>query len=146
MRFRAAFIASTLLGLLGAPELIAQQVQPSDATEVVTLADLLEEAENVHPAIKAEASIVKSKSARVPQVKALPDPTVKVGWMGNITPFSVQHLDPSSYRGISAMQELPYPGKLGLRGQIAEKDVDAEKWNLEATRRQVRAAVKSAYF
>src|SRR6516165_2612240 len=146
MRFRAAFIASTLLGLLGAPELIAQQVQPSDATEVVTLADLLEEAENVHPAIKAEASIVKSKSARVPQVKTLPDPTVTVGWMGNITPFSVQHLDPSSYRGISAMQEIPYPGKLGLRGQIAQKDVEAEKWNLEAARRQVRAEMKSAYY
>ena len=66
--------------------------------------------------------------------------------MGNIRPFSVQHLDPSSYRGISAMQEFPYPGKLKLRGQIAEKDVEAERWNLEATRREIRAQVKSAYF
>jgi outer membrane protein TolC len=79
-------------------------------------------------------------------VTALPDPTVGVGWMGNIRPFSVQRLDPSSYRGISAMQELPYPGKLKLRGEIARKDVDVEEWNLEATRRQVRAEVKSAYY
>jgi outer membrane protein, heavy metal efflux system len=69
-----------------------------------------------------------------------------VGWMGNIRPFSVQHLDPSSYRGINAMQEVPYPGKLKLRGEIAGKDVDAEQWNLEAARRQVRADVKSAYY
>src|SRR5947209_12709868 len=66
--------------------------------------------------------------------------------MGNIRPFSVQRLDPSSYRGISAMQEFPYPGKLKLRGQIAEKDVEAEHWNLEAARRQVKADVKSAYY
>jgi outer membrane protein TolC len=44
------------------------------------------------------------------------------------------------------MQDLPYPGKLALRGQIAEKDVAAERWNLEAARRQVRAEVKSAYY
>jgi outer membrane protein TolC len=35
---------------------------------------------------------------------------------------------------------------LKLRGQIAEKDVETEKWNLEAARRQVRADVKSAYY
>ncbi len=122
----------------------AQQL-PSDSSPV-TLAELVTEAERVHPAIKAEARMVESKQARVPQAKALPDPTVTVGWMGNITPFTVQRLDPSSYRGIAAMQDFPYPGKLALRGQIAQKDVEAEKWNLEAARRQVRAEVKSAYY
>ncbi|MBZ5541568.1 MAG: TolC family protein [Acidobacteriia bacterium] len=112
----------------------------------IQLADLINEAERVHPAIKAEEQTIEAKRARVPQVKSLPDPTVSVGWMGNIRPFSVQRMDPSSYRGISAMQEFPYPGKLQLRGQIAEKDVEAERWNLEATRRQIRAEVKSAYY
>jgi cobalt-zinc-cadmium efflux system outer membrane protein len=116
------------------------------AAEPIQLADLISEAERVHPAIKAEEQTIEAKRARVPQVQSLPDPTVSVGWMGNIRPFSVQHMDPSSFRGISAMQEFPYPGKLQLRGQIAEKDVEAERWNLEATRRQIRAEVKSAYY
>jgi outer membrane protein TolC len=146
MRFGKVFMAGALLMLLPPLTTEAQQVQPAGTTEPVKLADLLSEAERVHPAIKSEAAMVQSKKARVPQVKTLPDPTVTVGWMGNITPFSVQHLDPSSYRSISAMQEFPYPGKLGLRGRMAEKDVDAEKWILEGTRRQVRAEVKSAYF
>ena len=124
----------------------AQETSNRTPEEVVRLADLLAEAERVHPAIKAEAQMIESKKARVPQAKALPDPTVGVGWMGNIRPFSVQRLDPSSYRGISAMQEFPYPGKLSLRGEIARKDVAAEQWNLEAARRQVRADVKSAYY
>ncbi|MBZ5701606.1 MAG: TolC family protein [Acidobacteriia bacterium] len=116
------------------------------ATESIQLADLVSEAERVHPAIKAEEQMIEAKRARVPQVKSLPDPTVSAGWMGNIRPFSVQHMDPSSYRGISAMQEFPYPGKLRLRGEIAAKDAEAESWNLEATRRQIRAEVKSAYY
>jgi cobalt-zinc-cadmium efflux system outer membrane protein len=146
MRLRAGLVVSILLSLFAIPEMKAQQAQPSGTTEVVKLADLLTEAERVYPAIHAERQMVESKRARIPQVTSLPDPTVTVGWMGNITPFTVQHLDPSSYRGISATQDLPYPGKLALRGRIAEKDVEVEKWNLEATRRQVRAGVKSTYY
>jgi len=137
-------IVMTLGVVLSGSGLRAQQ-QRAEAPPV-TLTSLLAEAEQVHPAIKAGTQMIESKRARVSQAKSLPDPTVGVGWMGNITPFSVQRLDPSSNRGVSAMQEIPYPGKLNLRGRIAEKDVEAEKWNLEATRRQVRAEVKSAYY
>lgn len=146
MRFRNALAASIVFSLFAVSELQAQQGQPSGAQDVVKLSDLLSEAERVYPSIQAEARMVESKRARIPQAKALPDPTVTVGWMGKIRPFGVQRLDPSSYRGISAMQDVPYPGKLALRGQIAEKDVAAEQWNLEAARRQVRAEVKSTYY
>jgi outer membrane protein TolC len=146
MRLQVAVTANFLLVFFAVPGSHAQEPQSPAAQEVTKLTDLLAEAERVHPAIKAEAQMVESKKARISQAKALPDPTVTVGWMGNITPFSEQHLDPSSYRNISAMQDVPYPGKLTLRGQIAQKDVEAEKWNLEAARRQVRAEVKSAYF
>jgi cobalt-zinc-cadmium efflux system outer membrane protein len=146
MKLRIALSTKFLVVFLVVPALRAQETQTPATQEVVTLPELLAEAERAHPAIKAEAQMIESKKARIPQVKALPDPTVGVGWMGNIRPFSVQHLDPSSYRGISAMQEFPYPGKLKLRGQMAEKDVEAERWNLEAARRQVKAEVKSAYY
>ena len=143
MKLGTFWIVSITLALWGSTA--QAQLKPAESSPVA-LADLVAEAERVHPAVKAEAQMIESKKARIPQVKALPDPTVTVGWMGNIRPFSVQHLDPSSYRGISAMQEFPYPGKLKLRGQMAEKDVEAERWNLEATRREIRAQVKSAYF
>lgn len=146
MKFRVALSLSFLSVLLTVPVLRAQEAGTPAAQDLVSLPDLLAEAERVHPAIKAEAQMIESKRARIPQVKSLPDPTVGVGWMGNIRPFGVQTLDPSSYRGITAMQEFPYPGKLKLRGQIAEKEVEAERWNLEAARRQIRAEVKSAYF
>jgi cobalt-zinc-cadmium efflux system outer membrane protein len=146
MNFRFALSMSLLIVFAGVPVTRAQEGQTPSTQEVVKLADLLAEAERIHPAIKAEAQMIEAKRSRIPQVKSLPDPTVQVGWMGNIRPFSVQHLDPSSYRGISAMQEFPYPGKLKLRGQMAEKDVEAERWNLEAARRQIKAEVKAAYY
>lgn len=147
MKFRVVLITSFMVVVPWARESRAQDAQNSVTEQtLVRLSELLTEAERVHPAIKAEAQMIESKKARIPQAKALPDPTVTAGWMGNVRPFSVQHLDPSSYRGISTMQEFPYPGKLKLRGQIVEKDVEAERWNLEATRREIRAEVKSAYF
>ena len=145
MKLRSALTVKFLVVFLAVPALGAQETQ-APAQEVVTLPQLLTEAERVHPAIKSEAQMIEAKRSRIPQVKSLPDPTVQVGWMGNIRPFSVQHLDPSSYRSVSAMQEFPYPGKLKLRAEIAAKDVEAEEWNLEAVRRQIRAEVKSAYY
>ena len=115
-------------------------------TQAVRLTDLQAEAERVHPAIQAAARKVDALRARVPQARALPDPSVSVSWMGNITPFDVQNGDPSSYRSVGAMQEFPYPGKLRLRGQVATKEADAEQWNVEAARRRVRAEVAAAFY
>jgi len=115
-------------------------------TEGVKLADLVAEAESKHPAILAAARMVEAKRARIPQARAFPDPQLSIGYMGDPAPFKTQAHDPSSYRQFGVMQEIPYPGKRELRGKIAEKDVDAENWNLEAARRRVRAEVKLAYY
>lgn len=143
MRFTRSLFAVLLLCASAAEAQEAARPQPA---EPVRLADLQAEAERVHPEIRAAARIVQAKRLRVPQAKSLPDPTVGVGWMGNITPFDVQNGDPSSYRAITAMQELPYPGKLRLRGEVMQKDADAEAWKAEAARRRVRAEVAVAFY
>jgi len=120
--------------------------QPTTTADVVKLADLVAEAERKHPAILAAARMVQAKRARVPQARALPDPQLSIGYMGDPAPFKTQANDPASYRQFGVMQEFPYPGKRELRGKIAEKEVDAEGWNVEAARRRVRAEVKLAYF
>jgi len=120
--------------------------QQATSAEVVKLADLVAEAERKHPAIHAAARMVQAKRARVPQARALPDPQLSIGYMGDPAPFKTQANDPASYRQFGVMQEFPYPGKRELRGKIAEKEVDAEGWNVEAARRRVRAEVKLAYF
>lgn len=119
--------------------------QPTDQP-TVGLDELVREAQQKNPGVQSARREVEALRHRVPQAKTLPDPKASVGWMGNIKPFSVQHGDPSSYRGISAMQDIPFPGKLKLRGEIANREAEAAWWDYEASRRKVVADVKEAYY
>lgn len=119
--------------------------QASHSSEV-TLQQLVGVALAQNPAIKSAAERFQAQRARAPQARSLPDPMVSGGWMGNITPFSVQKGDPSSYRGLTVSQALPFPGKLGLRGKIADREAEAGRWEYEQTERQVVAEVKAAYY
>ncbi|MBS1850766.1 MAG: TolC family protein [Acidobacteria bacterium] len=125
------------------PHRIATAVPTSSSP---SLADLVREALQNNPAVLSARHTVEAQRRRVPQARALPDPSVGVGWMGSIRPFSVQDDDPSSYRSISAMQTLPYPGKRKLRGEIASKEADAVENDYDAIRRRVAEDVKSAYY
>ncbi len=120
----------------------AQTAEPSP----VGLEDLVREALQKNPAVQSAWHTVEAQRRRVPQVKTLPDPTVGIGWAGNIRPFSVQTGDPSSYRAVTATQQLPYPGKLKIRGEIASKEADAAFSDYEAVRRRVTADLKVAYY
>ncbi len=156
---RAALLLIGLLAAAGNAHGQAQQAEPTRPRaggaetlneakqgESVSLDELLQEALAKNPSIQAMARRVDALRARVPQAKSLPDPVVSLGWMGNIRPLSVQHGDPSSYRGVSAMEEFPYPGKLTLRGKVADREAEAGRWEYEAVRRQVVAGVKTAYY
>lgn len=110
------------------------------------LSKLVQEALQNNPAVQSAFRQVQAMRHKIPQARALPDPTVGVGWAGNITPFSVQTGDPSSYRGITAMQMLPYPGKLSLQGKIADREAEAAYWDYENVRRRIVADVKTAYY
>jgi len=112
----------------------------------VSLEDLVREALQRNPAVQSALHAVEAQKRRVPQAKAFPDPMVGIGWAGNITPFSVQSGDPSSYRSVSASQQLLYPGKLKLRGEIASKEADVASSDYEGIRRRVTVDLKTAFY
>lgn len=131
------------------PKVTAQVINDADSgtnQSALVLDDVVKAALAKNPAVLSASHTLSAERAKVPQARALPDPTFGVGWMGNARPFSVQTGDPSSYRSLSAMQMLPFPGKRGLRGQIAAKEADVTQWDLEGIRRRVAADVKSAYY
>ncbi len=110
------------------------------------LQELIEQALENNPEIKAMQRRFDRVRARIPQAKSLDEPMLSVGYMGNLTPFTLQTDDPSSGRTISISQDLPFPGKRSLRGKLASSEADAEWWGFEQTRRNVVAEVKDAYF
>src|SRR5581483_8284262 len=122
------------------------KTQQNAPTATQGLDELIQEGLKKNPGVQSALRQVEALRHRAPQAKTLPDPTVSVGWAGNITPFSVQKGDPSSNRAITASQSLPYPGKLKLRGEIADREAEAAWWDYEAARRKLVADVKSAYY
>lgn len=112
----------------------------------VTLDELLEEALERNPALQAAKRAVLAKEASISPAKTLPDPTVTFQTMGDPAPARLQTGDPSSARTFGIQQEIPFPGKLGLKAKIAGKEAEAELWNYEQTKRQVIADLKQAYY
>jgi cobalt-zinc-cadmium efflux system outer membrane protein len=111
------------------------------------LSDLVREALERNPEIQAARRSVDAKRARIPQARAWPDPMISVGYGGDLVPpFTVMRGDPSSARQIMAEQEIPFPGKTRLRGQIAARDAEAESLGVDDVARRVAADVKQAYF
>jgi outer membrane protein TolC len=129
--------------LVACAPVAAQQTASAPALK---LADLEAEAERNHPAILAAEKMAEAKRARVAQARALPDPQVSLGYMGDPAPFKTQKGDPASYRQLGVMQKFPYPGKRDLRGRVAGKDADAELWNAELARRRILSELRQAYY
>ena len=123
----------------------APQAAPA-SQQVLRLDDVLKEALDRSPEAQSALHTVKALEHRVPQVRALPDPMVGVGWAGNPAPFSTMSGDTSSYRGITVSQQFPTAGKLKLQGAMAKKDVEAAETDYETIRRRITAEVKAAYY
>ena len=99
-----------------------------------------------NPAILAARRSVDARRAMVSSAHTLPDPSLTFETMGNLLPPTLQAGDPSSARVLRFTQEIPFPGKLALQGQIASAEADAEMWKYEEVRREVIAGLKMGYY
>ena len=84
---------------------------------------------------------------RPSQARSLGDPTVALGYTAVGAPYPVAGLgrEVTSNAGIMISQELPFPGKRQLRGDIASKEAGAEFEQYLAVRLNVTARLKQAY-
>jgi outer membrane protein TolC len=134
-----------LAALSGAATPSAAQEAPAPA---LSLQELVREALERNPEIQTALRMVEAKRARVPQAGALPDPMLTYGVMNEGRPVPFQTLGTAGfsevYVGIS--QDIPYPGKRGLREKVAREDASAEEWAYQAARRRVVADVALAYY
>lgn len=114
----------------------------------VTLPQLITEALAHNREILAAQKKFEAMQARRSVASSLPDPTLSFGYrnMGNPLPFTSIGDDPNSNAGVSFSQELPFPGKLKLRGEVAQKEADAEFKTYEAAKLEVLSRLKQAYF
>ncbi len=134
----AAFVLATTL---------SAYAQEPMASSPAPLSQLLAEAEANNPQVSAADHGARAARQMAPQVTTLPDPkfTYQQFSVGSPRPFAGYTNSDFAYIGIGASQELPYPGKLRLRGQVAERDADTKQAEIDVTKTGLADAVKADY-
>jgi outer membrane protein TolC len=117
------------------------------ASTPTPLSQLLAEAGANNPQISAADHGVRAARQMAPQVATLPDPkfTYQQFSVGSPKPFAGYTNSDFAYIGVGASQELPYPGKLRARGDVAERDADTKQAEVEVTKTNIADAVKADY-
>lgn len=130
----------------------AQTTPPQDGHNhvgaVTSLQTVLTEAEQNNPQIRAARQSWEAAKQVPSQVSTLPDPqfTIQQVNVGSPRPFAGYTNSDFAYFGLGVSQDIPYPGKLQLRGDIAKRDSDVAQEQYESVRRSVLAGAKASYF
>lgn len=112
------------------------------------LSALLDEATRNNPDILAARRGWQAATQVPSQVATPPDPQVTIQHVsvGSPRPFAGFSNSDFAYIGLGISQDLPYPGKLKLKGEAAQQDAEVGREKLETIRRSVLQQVKDAYF
>ena len=163
LRFIAIGLFTLLAAALSSPLSAAPQGVPEQGKERSTrvqvqfdhgagvptpLATLIEEAKRNDPSILAAERAAKAATYGAPQMSALPDPqfTVQQFSVGSPRPFAGYTNSDFAYIGLGVSQQLPYPGKLKLRGAVADRDADTAKAHTEVVVEDEIENLKTTYF
>lgn len=106
----------------------------------IDLASLIGELEAVNPEIRAARQRWEAAKAIVPQVQTLPDPRLQFGYQ------RMPMTDPLQGAMYGFGQEIPFPGKLSLKGEVAQREAERVEQEFNATRLRLIATLKEGYF
>jgi outer membrane protein TolC len=111
------------------------------------LAALISEAQSNNTQLSAADHAWKAATNVSQQVTALPDPqfTVQSFSVGSPKPFAGFSNSDFAYIGFGASQDIPYPGKLGLKGEVANRDADMQEAQADLLRTSITEQVKLLY-
>lgn len=111
------------------------------------LDELVAEALRVNPEIRAAQKRYEALRQRPAQEGSLPEPMVSAGYasVGSPRPVAGLGAEPMARAGVMVSQELPFPGKRGLRSEIALKEAEEALQEYRAVALGVTARLKAAY-
>jgi len=110
------------------------------------LKQLIEDALNNNPELTAHQEGLKVYGERPAQEGALEDPRLTIGVMSlPVDTFDFNQEDMTT-KQIELMQRLPFPGKLGLKKEMATKEYLAASQGVEEKKLEIIKKVKTLYF
>ena len=115
-----------------------QIAQPS-----LVLPELIQEALARNPELLAARKQWEATTNRIAQAQSLDDPTLFVDLFNIPQTYNVTQTQNSIF-GLS--QSLPFPGKLGLKGEVASRSADMAEQVIRAKERELIARLKQVYY
>src|ERR1700722_6211836 len=118
----------------GSVQVASPPQEHSHSEAVALLQDLLSEAEQNNPQIQVARLSWQAAKQVSSQVSTLPDPQFNVQQVnvGSPRPFAGYTNSDFAYVGLGGTQDLPYPGKLRLKGEMAKRDADVVEQQYES--------------
>lgn len=118
----------------------------SGPVSVLTLEEVYALTRDRNPMIRAASSRAAATATRVDAAGTLPDPMLQVGLMNFGVPGLETDMPMSMVPALSAMQMVPFPGKLGLSERIAEYTTDMARAGTDEVWWGVRGKAARAFY
>jgi outer membrane protein TolC len=114
----------------------------------VRLRDLTSDAIKNNPEIVAAQKKYEAARQRPTQESSLPDPMISLGYasVGNPLPGAGLGSQVLANVGVMVSQEVPFPGKLKLKGEMASTEAQAGFQQYQAVQLGVISRLKQAYY
>jgi cobalt-zinc-cadmium efflux system outer membrane protein len=114
----------------------------------LSVQEVIDAAIDAHPDIAIAELRHASASQRAPQEHGLPDPMISTGYSSVGKPYPGAGLgsDPNAGLGLMVTQPIPYAGKRDARALVMQREAEAQRKQVEATRLALIARVKQAYY
>lgn len=137
-------IAAALFGsiLISSQSAFGQQPSHSSDGSVLHLDSLLQAAERTNPSLRAALLRAEVRALKTPQASALPDPTVQ--GTGHLYPIVTARGPQRSQWQVR--QSIPFPGKRGLRGEVATLGAKVAEADAEALAHELALGIQTAYY
>lgn len=125
----------------------ASQVFAADAPSVENLDKLIAEAAANNPEIRGAEAREQMYRSRAKQAGTWEDPMLMLKIQNGIVSDPLNFTkDPMTQKVIGISQQIPFFGKQGLKSELAGKEADSYKWQIEEKKLEIARMVKEAYY
>lgn len=142
-RQRQCVVITSVLVMVFSVGLSEAQDADSVLQNKLALPELIQEVLARNPELAATRKQWEASSHRIVQARSLDDPTLSVHLWNFPQTFNATRADNSIF-GLS--QNLPFPGKLALKSEIASRSADMAEQAIRAKERELVARLKQAYY
>ncbi|RMH84633.1 MAG: TolC family protein [Calditrichaeota bacterium] len=118
----------------------------AQSSSLLELRELIQEALANNPDLRAAEQRWQASLARIPQAGALPDPTLSFNLLNLPTNSFVFNQEAMTGKQVALMQMFPFPGKLGIKTDIARAGAAIQKAQYEELRNQLIKNVKTTFY